>query len=539
MRSIHVAHAREPAGEPARPTVDTSPEVVGAHIEDAAHFTGGHADGVARPASEADVAALVQSARQILPIGAQSSVTGGATPDGGIVLSTARLTSIQESGQDRMRVGAGVPLETLQKLLRAEGRWYAPVPTFTGAFVGGVVATNAAGAATYKYGATRAWVEGLTVVLACGHVLDLDRGAVRAHPRDGFDIVCAHGTRRVRPGAYTMPRVPKCSAGYFAAPDMDLVDLFIGSEGTLGVITSAVLRVAPAPPAVALALVPVTSERQALGLVAELRQASKATWDARDPRGIDVAAIEMLDRRCLDILREDGADRKNDIAVPADADLMLIVQLELADAMTAAAAFDQIESALTAAAPDTALVRFCRLLDRHSALDHAELALPGDEGRANQLLAFREAAPTGVNRRVGDAKRLADGRIEKTAADMIVPFEAFGEMMGIYRDGYRRRGLDFAIWGHVSDGNVHPNVIPTSYDDVRAGCEAILEFGREAARLGGCPLAEHGVGRSALKQALLRQLYGDRAIEQMRAIKQALDPEGKLAPGVVFPTASP
>ena len=114
-----------------------------------------------------------------------------------------------------------------------------------------------------------------------------------------------------------------------------------------------------------------------------------------------------------------------------------------------------------------------------------------------QILALREGAPIGVNRRVGDAKRLVDARIDKTAGDMIVPFDRFEDMMAIYREGYERRGLDYAIWGHISDGNVHPNVIPRSYEDVVAGREAILEFGREVIRLGGSPLAEHGVGRSA------------------------------------------
>ena len=91
------------------------------------------------------------------------------------------------------------------------------------------------------------------------------------------------------------------------------------------------------------------------------------------------------------------------------------------------------------------------------------------------------------------------------------------------------------MWGHLSDGNVHPNVLPRSYEEVEQGREAILEFGREVARLGGCPLAEHGVGRSAVKQALLRGLYGDEGIEQMRTVKRALDPDWKLAPGVIFP----
>ena len=180
------------------------------------------------------------------------------------------------------------------------------------------------------------------------------------------------------------------------------------------------------------------------------------------------------------------------------------------------------------------MVRFCRVLDRHGAFEDTEIAMPGDERRADAFLAIRESAPVGVNRRAGEAKREVDGRIEKTAADMVVPFDRFGEMSAIYRDGFTRRGLDFAIWGHISDGNVHPNVIPRTYDDVIAGREAILEFGREAARLGGCPLAEHGVGRSSLKQALLRQFYGDAAIDQMRAIKRAIDPEHRIAPGVIF-----
>jgi D-lactate dehydrogenase (cytochrome) len=107
-------------------------------------------------------------------------------------------------------------------------------------------------------------------------------------------------------------------------------------------------------------------------------------------------------------------------------------------------------------------------------------------------------------------------------------------MLALYRRGFESRGLDYAIWGHASDGNVHPNVIPRTYDDVEAGRSAILEFGREVARLGGCPLAEHGVGRSALKHALLRQLHGDDGVAQMHAVKRAIDPAWKLAPGVLF-----
>ena len=528
-------HARDPQGESPAATdhFTGSPDAVGAHLEDAAHFPGGHADAIARPRTEAEVAALIVAATRVLPIGAQSSVTGGATPDGGLILATDRLNILEESGPDHVRAGAGVPLVTLQKFLASRARWFPPVPTYNGAFVGGVVATNAAGASTFKYGTTRAWVDALTVVLACGHVLDVVRGQT-VSGGDGFEIVCAHGVRHVTPGAYRMPDVPKCSAGYFTGPDMDLIDLFIGAEGTLGVITDARLRTLPAPPALAIALVPAGTESAALALVGELRAASQATWRARDPHGIDVAAIEMVDRRCLQILREDGVDRRNDVTIPADAEVVLLIQCELPAGTDSTRAFDEVASSLEPDAPDTPLVRICQLLDRHGVLEHTELAMPGDARRAEQLLAFREGVPEGVNRRIGEAKRSIDARIEKAAADMIVPFECFGEMMERYRDGYRRRGVDFAIWGHISDGNVHPNAIPRSYDDVVAAKEAVIEFGREVVRLGGSPLAEHGVGRSAVKQALLRELYGDAAVAEMRAIKQALDPEWKLAPGVLF-----
>ena len=513
--------------------LDRTPETVARYLEDAAHFLGGHAEAVTRPRTEAEVAGVLVMASRILPIGAQSSVTGGATPDGGIVLSTEHMTTIQESGQDHFRVGSGVSLQTLQKLLGERGRWYAPTPTFTGAFVGGVVATNAAGAATFKYGPTRPWIDGLTVVLPCGNVIDCRRGEVTADDDGRIAIECEHGRHEMRMGTYRMPGVPKCSAGYFAAPGMDLIDLFIGAEGTLGVIVDATIHVLPARPAVAMALVPAPTESAALALVGDLRTASQRTWANKDPRGIDIAAIESLDERCLALIHEDRVDERHDIGLPAGTAMALLIQLELPPGTTATSAQDQIADARSPTTPDSSLVRFCRVLDRHGMFDDTELALPGDTRRAEDFLALREAAPVGVNRRVSDAKRDVDGRIEKTAADMVVPFDRFGEMSAIYRDGFTRRGLDFAIWGHVSDGNVHPNVIPTSYADLVTGREAILEFGREAARLGGCPLAEHGVGRSSLKQALLRQFYGDRAIDEMRAIKRALDPENKIAPGVI------
>ena len=504
-----------------------------AFLEDAAHYPGGHAEGIVFPRTVQEIADVVATSRAVLPIGAQSSLTGGATPMGELLLATSRLTRVIERSARQITVEAGLPIAAVQESLAEVGGWFPPAPTFTGACAGGVVSTNAAGAATFKYGSTRQWVEGLVVVLADGTILDLKRGEQRARQRT-IDIETLSGSVSIPVPRYVMPDVSKRSAGYHAAADLDLVDLFIGAEGTLGVIAQVTFRVLSPLPQSALALIPCTSEHQAIDLVMALRNASLETWRTRDRAGIDVAAIENMDARSIGILREDGADIRNGVTFPADTVAALLVQLELPPDLTPADAYDQIGSALTSDAQDGALVRFCRLLSDRDLLDASELALPGDERRAGQLVAIREAVPAGVNRRVGIAKRDVHPQIEKTAADMVVPVERFAEMMDVYRRGFDSRGLDYAIWGHVSDGNVHPNVIPRSYEDVERGKEAILEFGRAAARLGGCPLAEHGVGRNRVKQQLLRQLYGDQGIDEMRAVKRALDPEGKLSPGVIF-----
>jgi D-lactate dehydrogenase (cytochrome) len=118
---------------------------------------------------------------------------------------------------------------------------------------------------------------------------------------------------------------------------------------------------------------------------------------------------------------------------------------------------------------------------------------------------------------------------------MIVPFGRVADSLSLYRRAFDSRGLEHAIWGHVSDGNLHPNVLPQSLDDVRKGESAILEIARGVIAMGGAPLAEHGVGRSPLKQRLLREMYGDQGIDEMRAVKRALDPAWKLSPGVLFP----
>ena len=523
--------ARPPAATAV--AASTDPDLIGRFLADAAHYPGGKAVAVLRPRNLEALSACLRSPRRLLIVGAQSSLTGGATPADDVVVATELLQSVRIEG-DRIRVGAGVPLQIVQDTLFRIGRWFPPVPTYLGAFAGGAVATCAAGAATFKYGTVRNWVDGITVVLAGGDVIELPRGRHVASPEGTFEIETSTGVRAIRLPSLVMPDVPKCSAGYFVKPNMDLIDLFIGSEGTLGAIAEVVFRTAPLPGGLCRALVPVASESAGITLVDELRRASIATWRSGDPNGIDIAAIEHLDARSIQVVREDGVDRRLDIALPDGSGIALLIDLELPPAIAAADVWRLIESALEPTAVDSPLTRFCRLLQRHGAMDDAEITLPGDRSRAAAFAELREAVPAGVNRRVALAQQ-RDRAISKTAADMIVPYDRFAGMMAACRRLFADRNLDVAVWGHISDGNVHPNVIPRSAGDVEQGRDAILTLGAEVIAMGGSPLAEHGVGRNPIKQQLLRQLYGATGVEAMRAIKLSLDPHGSLASGVIFP----
>src|SRR5438477_313082 len=180
-------------------------------------------------------------------------------------------------------------------------------------------------------------VDGL-VVVPNGEVLDIERGGTRAGADGAFDIVLSDRTVIVPVPRYRMPDVPKTSAGYFAAPHMDLIDLFIGSEGTLGVITEITLRLVPVRPAPCLAFVPFADAQGALAFVRRLRDAARTAWRTGDPAGLDISAIEHMDARCLALLREDGVDRLHAVPIPDRAAIALLVTLELPPGTTTAEA---------------------------------------------------------------------------------------------------------------------------------------------------------------------------------------------------------
>jgi D-lactate dehydrogenase (cytochrome) len=508
---------------------ETDPEAIASWLQDAARYPGGHSGEVAFPACEADVASLASGGSPLLVVGAQSSLTGGATPRGEILVSTSRLCAMDRWTAASVRCGAGVVLRDLDAECARRGLYFPPIPTYDGATVGGVVSTDAAGAQTFKHGTTRAWVQALTVVLAGGDVLDVARGEVTAHPEGYFEIVHPSGacTRVPVPRAAT-PAVPKNSAGYRGGGALDLVDLFVGSEGTLGIVTEVTLRLLGERPSWLAVLVPVPGDDEAAALTCELRLETAAARN--DASRADVAAIEYMDARCVAVLREDGVPSRVGVPIPADARALLLAQVELPASYDRARAVEELSDP-SMPGPVASL---CRVLERHGLLASAVPALPGEEDRRRALFALREAVPEGVNARVRAAALASGEPVSKSGGDVIVPFERFTEALARYREILASTGLDAAIWGHISDGNVHPNLVATGAATMERARAAQLAIGEVAIALGGSPLAEHGTGRNPVKKQLLAMLHGDDGVESMRATKRALDPDWLLAPGVLF-----
>src|SRR6185503_6209614 len=259
----------------------SDPDEIQSFLSDASYMRDGYAESVVVPESIDEVSEILANAnRDRKPVtvsGAGTGTVGGRVDFGGVVLATHKLNQIKSISDKHATVEAGVILSDLQQAVEREGLLYPPDPTERGCFLGGNVATNASGARTFKYGPTRNYVERLQIGLATGEVLDLRRGELHADANGRIAIPLPSGRAiEARLPTYQMPQVRKHASGYYVAPGMDLIDLFIGSEGTLGVVVEVEVRLIPKPEGLLSGVVFFTAEEDLLGFVREAREQSIA-----------------------------------------------------------------------------------------------------------------------------------------------------------------------------------------------------------------------------------------------------------------------
>ncbi len=525
----------------------SDPEAIESFLTDASFMRDGHADRVVFPANADDVVeVLLTASREGTPVsvsGAGTGTVGGRIPSSGIVLATDKLNQIKSvvhrNGGGRAVAEAGVMLADVQRFVDSEGLFYPPDPTERSCFLGGTVATNASGACTFKYGPTRSYIERLRIVLPSGDLINLRRGEFRADAGGHIRLPLPSGrVIEAELPSYRMPHTRKHAAGYYCAPNMDLLDLFIGSEGTLGVIVGIEVALLAKPEGLLSGVVFFDSREKLLGFVQRARELSLANRRAGKHAGqlgsLLEKALEVSDREdLLASLGELPSEPKPERRLTGDARALeyfdneslnfLRQKYEAIPAPAVGAIFFEQET--TTATEDALMTDWLALLETYGALaDQSWFAT--DEKDQAKLREFRHALPVLMNEWFSNHKQ------RKVSTDMCLPDETFPEMLAYYENTLRTTELRYAIFGHIGDNHVHVNILPRNSEEATKAREIYVDFLKRAATLGGTLSAEHGIGK--LKRDYLKLFYSEEHLRQMAALKLAFDPAGILGRGNIF-----
>lgn len=478
------------------------------YLKDASN-TKGFCEAVVYPESTEDVVSILKRANskkiKVTVCGNRTGLSGGSVPNGGIVLSTEKMNKILEINEkDKFAVvQPGVILSNFLNELKPKKLYYPPDPTELNCFLGGTVATNASGSKTFKYGPTRYFVLGIEIALPTGDLLVLERGQNFAQK---FELSISTSSRKkIALKIPTVKSLPiKNTAGYYCKENMDAIDLFIGSEGTLGVITKLKLKLLNAPESVLSAVTFFNSEVDGLNFVEESRIESYNTRNNKLPASIDALAIEFFDKFALDFLRDEFPN------IPANAKSAIWFEQE-----TDESSIDQITNLWIA------------LIEKHSGdLTNSWIAM--NEKDKSKFIEFRHSISAKVN------EFISSRNLRKLGTDFAVPDNELKNFYFQLKNDVIKAGLDYVIYGHFGNSHIHLNMLPRNSVEFETGKELYHKMCISAIRAGGTFAAEHGVGKN--KKVLLYEMYGEKDIEEMFRIKQTLDPNLILCLGNIFNT---
>jgi D-lactate dehydrogenase (cytochrome) len=522
--------------------IKTNPDEIQSYLSDSSYMQSGHADRVVFPETAEDVAEILRAAtRDRTPVtisGAGTGTVGGRVPLAGIVLATDKLNQIKsiahnEDGGGSAVAESGVRLADLQESVDSERLFYPPDPTERSCYLGGTVATNASGARTFKYGPTRNYVQRLKIALATGDIIDLCRGELRADHSGQVKIQLSSGRFiEARLPTYQMPHTRKHASGYYVAREMDVLDLFIGSEGTLGVVVEIEVALLPKPEALLSGIVFFSAEDDLLAFVQAARSRSLANRasqrSAAKLSSLMDKALEVTDRQARQQSSGEGESVTNLDAraleyFDNESLNFLRQKYETVPAEAVGAVFFEQET--TAATDDSLMNEWLGLLEQHHALVDKSWFATSEPDQA-KLREFRHALPVLMN------EWFARHNQRKVSTDMSVPDAEFPRMLHFYQSVLQPSGLRYTIFGHIGDNHVHVNILPRNDDEAAKAREIYLQFLKRAAAMGGTLSAEHGIGK--LKSDYLRLFYSEENLREMAALKRAFDPAGILGRGNIF-----
>lgn len=472
----------------------TDPDIIKGYLEDSSNLSGGHAEGIYIPESEKDIQEIITQGKPLTISAGETGTTGGCIPFGGWVVSMQKLNRIIDiNPKERFAiVEPGVSLEEIEKAVAKEKLLYAPDPTEKKATIGGNVATNASGGRGYRFGSTRNHIRRLKIITPKGETLNLKRNS---HITPHISQLSSHISH------YTMPNV-KNSAGYYSKPNMELIDLFIGMEGTLGIVSEVEINLVPALQETFDIVAFFPTEELAVDFVLEAKK-------KKDP---SVNFFEYFDENTLQMLKTTYS--------------------HIPEGVKAAV---YIEQEITAENESGYLDDWAKLLEKYKVdIDSCWLGIEPDQ--KEDLEKFRHAIPEHIN------ELYKKQGIIKMATDIAVPTEKFKEMYAFYNSHItshacpeRSRGgshIFYIKFGHIGENHLHVNLLPKTEEEKAVAKDIIMKYVKKGISLGGTVSAEHGIGK--IKHAYLKEMYGDAGIKEMIQVKKHFDPKLILNRGNIF-----
>lgn len=425
----------------------------------------------------------------------RTGTTGGGIPQGGALISVELLNSIISISKEAkyIEAEAGITLEEIERKTNPLGLGLRALPTEQLARLAGVISTCASGVRGFGYGSIRNYVRKLQVLLTTGEILNIERGKFISRGRH-FDFT--YGQRRFcfDVPSYVMPSV-KSQAGYFVHDNMDLIDLFIGSEGTLAVILSAGLCLQELPFAVFDGLIFFRSEDDAFLLVEKVKK-------AKHDKSLSPAALEFFDERSLGLLAK---------------------QYSFVPKAACAVYFQQ--EAQNSEHFDRCWQQWQKLLEEsHALMDESIL---GDTVRERKkIFEFRHKLPQLINEFLR-----SHGQV-KISSDIAVPDTHLQKMYLFYKHKAEETGVDYVNFGHIGESHLHFNFLPKNHHEYIRAKDCMRLFCRKAVSLGGTVSAEHGIGK--LKKDYLKMMYSKEHIQAMACLKKYFDPYCLLGLDTLF-----
>ncbi len=475
-------------------------------LVDAANYKG-DCKAVYFPENETDIIKILTDANQnktkITIAGNGTGLTGARVPEGGIVISMSKMNKIIEINSDKnfAIVEPAVILSEFQMQITEKRMFYPPDPTEQNCFIGATIATNSSGAKSFKYGATRNYVLELRVILSNGEILFLKRGKNYAKGSI-LNIQTESGLKiELELPKLLMPNT-KHSAGYFVNQNMDAIDLFIGSEGTLGIITEAKLKLLNIAENLISGILFFTSELDALNFVDSVRDLSIKNRFANNETDINARGIEFFDYFSLQFLKDDYP--------------------KINDNHKAAIWFEQEFDTKT---EETLFNKWMNLIEKHNAdIENSWFAV--DNVEREKFKNFRHSVSSKVSEFV------AKKGLRKVGTDTAVPKEEFLAYYNYMKHKVVENKLNYICYGHIGDCHLHLNMLPKNEAEFEVAKSLYTKFCKKAVNLGGTVSAEHGIGK--MKRNYLLEMFGEENIKEMAKIKKVFDKNLILGIGNIF-----